>query len=407
MIRPRLMMLGLCLLSAVGAWASTEQIIYNFRNASDGAYPVDYGHLWRDSSGVLYGTAAGGGRCGNGTVFKLAPLGKTWKETTLHSFCNVDGEAPEGDVILDASGNIYGTTQGGYPSCRSSCGTVFKLSKAGKFTVLYSFTGGNDGASPASGVIRDKNGNLYGTTYLGGANNNGVVYRISSSGKFSVIYTFCSSGTCLDGANPLSGLAMDELGHLYGTTYIGGDYGSGVVFELRESKGTWSEVILHSFAGVPTDGAGPEGGTVTLGTRTVGTKKQLLIFGVTAFGGTDYAGIAFELAKVGDGYTYNVIYNFTSEGGDGQAPYGSLLLRNGKLFGTTELGGSSFGTVFELTENQRSWKESVLYDFNSTDGNGPLSGVVADSDNNLYGVAYSGGDGCNGEGCGVVFEITP
>jgi len=399
---------------AVSAWAGTEKVLYNFTNGSGGAYPVDFGHLARDSSGVLYGTASGGGLCGNGTVFELAQSGTKWKETSLHGFCNEEGEDPNGDVILDASGNIYGTTHGGYPSCRSSCGTVFKLNKAGELTVLYTFTGGNDGASPLAGVIRDTSGNLYGTTYLGGANNGGVVYEISSSGKFSVIYTFCTSG-CFDGANPSGGLAIDKQSHLYGMTYGGGDYGFGVVFELQEAKGTWSEVILHSFAGGPSDGAGPEGSSVTLGTRTVGTKKQFLIFGATAYGGASNCGTAFELAKAQGVYKYKVIYNFTTMSGDGQLPYGSLLLRKGKLFGTTSLGGittglctgSGCGTVFELTQKKQSWTENVLYEFKFSDGNSPLSGVVADSGGNLYGAAYSGGSGCNELGCGVVFEIIP
>ncbi len=415
--KPKWMGPALVLLIAMRAYAASESVLYNFADGSDGAYPIDYGHLARDSSGSLYGTTAGGGSCANGTVFKLVPSNGSWQETILHSFCGQDGVSPIGDVILDEAGNIYGTTGGGL-SCSISCGTVFRLAASGAFRVLYTFTGGDDGASPTSGVIRDKFGNLYGTTYLGGVNAGGVVYKISNSGKFSVIYSFCSISNCADGENPLTGLVQDSTGHLYGTTYIGGTYGLGVVFELSQSAGNWSETVLHSFAGSPNDGAGPEGGGLTITSRKIGTTTHLVLFGATAYGGTSgYNGTVFELVQAGGGYRYEVIYNFTGiTGADGVQPYGSLTISRGALVGTTTLGGdlscfesgSGCGTVFELINTGEAWTKTVLYEFTGIDGYSPLSGIVADSSGNLFGVTYSGGSQCSSSwGCGVVFEITP
>jgi hypothetical protein len=141
-----------------------------------------------------------------------------------------------------------------------------------------------------------------------------------------------------------------------------------------------------------------------------------VIFGVTAYGGVSgYDGTAFEMVKANGVYTYRVIYNFTAAGGDGLHPYGSVVLLKGKLFGTTELGGSfgdicmgsGCGMVFELTEKNQVWTETVLHDFVGSDGNGPLSGLIADPSGHLFGVTYSGGNGCSAPGCGVVFEIIP
>jgi uncharacterized repeat protein (TIGR03803 family) len=389
--------LTVVLLSAVGAWAGTETVLYNFTNGSDGGLPIDAGLLVRDSSGNLYGTTFQGGSCGYGTVFELS--GST--ETVLHNFCPAtDGGLPYGGVILDSSGNIYGTTSQ-YGS--GACGTVFKLS-GGIFSVLHSFTCGSDGSSPYGGVVQDKNGNLYGTTYGGGdANGDGVAFGISSSGTFSVIYTFCSASNCADGQSPQGGLAIDTRGNLYGTTVAGGASNQGTVFELSNSGGGWTETVLHSFAGSSKDGAFPSFGSLTLGTETVGTKTKSVIFGVTGQGGAKNDGTVYQLIKSATGYRFSLLHSFSVR--SGANPLGTLTLLSGTLYGTTELGGKTgSGSVFELIKGTKGWALTVLYSFKGrADGTYPHSGVVADSSGNLYGVAEEGGSSKSG----VVYEVTP
>jgi uncharacterized repeat protein (TIGR03803 family) len=217
----------------------------------------------RDSVGNLYGTTGGGGTFGFGTVFKLDTSGK---ETVLYSFTGgADGEFPEAGLVRDVAGNLYSTTIFGGTSgnCNGGCGTVFKLDTTGKETVLYSFRNG-DGAYPNS-VIRDSAGNLYGTTYGGGppsfcfGSGCGVVFKVDTTGKETVLYTFTGGA---DGANPYAGLVRDAKGNLYGTTSYGGDMaackgGCGVVFKLDK---TGKETVLHRFMGA--DGASPYAGLV-------------------------------------------------------------------------------------------------------------------------------------------------
>src|ERR1017187_2524690 len=220
-----------------------ETVLHSFTdNFSDGASP--FGSVIMDAAGNLYGTTYVGGGHGYGTVFKLEPSGT---ETVLHSFTDgADGSLPSGNLIMDADGNLYGVADyGGNSSCSnvghpSGCGTVFKLAPSGTLTVLYSFTGGSDGADPSGGLIMDATGNLYGTTWGGGAYGYGTVFKLDSSGKETVLHSFQSS----DGSGPSSGLIMDAKGNLYGTTYSGGAYGKGTVFKLDSSG---KETVLHSF----------------------------------------------------------------------------------------------------------------------------------------------------------------
>ena len=225
--------------------SGTETVLYNFSGGPDGANPL--GGLIRDAAGNLYGTTVAGGvgskLCagGCGTVFKVAPSGA---ETVLHSFTGgADGGQPTDGLISDAAGNLYGTTiEGGERSgaCSAgggSCGVVFKLSPTGTYTVLHSFTGGADGGNPDAGLIQDAAGNLYGTTYGGGASSLGVVFELircdsgSSGYDFKVLHSF----TGPDGASPYSPLVRDAAGNFYGTAAHGGAYGggaNGVVFRL-------------------------------------------------------------------------------------------------------------------------------------------------------------------------------
>ena len=254
------------------------------------------------------------------------------------------------------------------------------------------------------------------------------MYEISSTGKFIVIYSFCFVSNCADGNEPLGGLVMDSSGNLYGTTLYGGtaSCGNGVVFKLSKSaKGKWKGTVLHAFNG-GSDGAFLQGASLTLVTKTVGKTKRNLLFGVTFEGGTGGCtggcGTAFELTESKTGYTYSELYSFTGTGGrDGAYPEGTLISVNGALFGTTMVGGvgqncvyggeNGCGTVFELTEKNHTWTETVLYRFTGgTDGSYPISGLLAAPDGKLlYGLAGAGGDTtCDPPvGCGVAYTVKP
>jgi uncharacterized repeat protein (TIGR03803 family) len=285
-------------------------------------------------------------------------------ETVLHTFQGLDGEGPEGELTFDASGDLYGTTNGGgeYGS-----GTVFEISPVQggwNFQVLYSFTGGADGLYPIGALISDSAGNLYGVTQSGGSSGNGTVFQLSppvapgTSWTETVLYSFGAfSG---DGTDPLAGLVFDAGGNLYGTTALGGGSsecpaGCGAVYELTPSaSGSWTETLLYSFQGV--DGFNPRAQLVF--------DEQGDLFGTTAYGGR----VCQKIQKQG------------------------------------------CGTVFELTPSQGTWVETTIHFFHGPDGYIPESGVTIDSDGNLYGTTLEGGLGpCDGgsSGCGTVFRMSP
>ena len=200
-----------------------ETVLYSFTNGLDGGYP--FGGLVRDSSGNLYGTTYSGGASSVGTVFKVT---KTGTETVLHSFAGgADGEYPYASLVRDSSGNLYGTTSEGGAS---NVGTAFKVTPTGHETVLYSFAGGTDGANPFAGLVRDRKGNLYGTTEAGDSSGVGTVFKLTATGQETVLHTF--TGGTTDGANPFGGLVRDAAGNLYGTTFVGGAFGHGAVYEI-------------------------------------------------------------------------------------------------------------------------------------------------------------------------------
>jgi uncharacterized repeat protein (TIGR03803 family) len=289
-----------------------------------------------DAAGNLYGTTVLGGTSGYGTVFKLS---KTGKEKVLYTFTGLNGQNPYDGLVRDAVGNLYGTTSNGGTS---GYGIVFKLSKTGRETVLHNFTGyPKDGEYSYAGLVRDAAGNLYGTTYRGGASDYGTVYKLSKTGKEKVLYSF----TGADGALPYAGLLMDAAGNLYGTTSGGGTSGYGTVFKLSK---TGKEKVLYSFCpgGYPCtdDGASPYAGLVM--------NPKGNFYGTTGSGGTSNYGTVFKLSKTGK---ERVLYSFCPGGypcTDGDSPYlGSLLMdAKGNLYGTTSYGGGyGYGTVFKLT----------------------------------------------------------
>ena len=316
-----------------------ESLVYDFAAINQGVAPN--GALARDASGNLYGTTAGGGnngpKCkkfyGCGVLYKLTG----GVEQVLYTFLGEsDGQEPNGGLILDKSGNIYGMTYRGGGSGKGRPGTVFKVTPSGSETVLHRFgSSKGDGKLPTSGLLMDKKGNLYGTTSEGGArgfygsgykcqDGCGTVFEVTAAGVEKILYTFKGSAAG-DGAAPFASLIMDQSGNFYGTTYAGGAYGYGTIFKLTPSG---QETVLYSFVGQP-DAGNPVGRLLIDG--------QGNLYGTTSFGGTYGAGAVFELTAAG---AESVLYSFTG-GADGASPFDGLVMDGtGNLYGTTELGGN-------------------------------------------------------------------
>lgn len=380
-----------------------EKVLHAFTGGSDGWLP---GSVVRGANGNLYGTTAFGGsmsgECGSyyiydgcGVVFSVSAAGKF---RVLHTFDFSDGADPFISA-QDSDGNLYGTTTwGGNTACQyGGCGVIFKLTPAGKFTLLYSFTGGSDGANP-SGVIRDAEGNFYGIT--GGSNTGyGQAFELTASGSLKVLYSFTNSQ---DGIIP-NGVIRDSKENLYGTTFQGGAYDAGTVFKLdRDGK----ETVLHSFKG-KSDGDLPE--------TTLIMDKAGDLYGTTSQGGYEKGNCDLPDSTVGCGTVFkidtagafSVLVKF--DNADGNDPGQLTQNDGGVIYGAARFGGSACcGVVYKLSA---SGKEVVLYDFKGQSGGRWPAQVVADPKGNLYGTAIIGGDlSCpwqSGAGCGVVFELTP
>jgi uncharacterized repeat protein (TIGR03803 family) len=322
----------------------TENVLYSFANGSDGAYPS--GALVFDEAGNLYGTAVSGGStsCSNGcgTVFELVPgSGGSWTFSVIYSFTGgKDGFAPAyGSLILDKAGNLYGTAEMG----GKGAGTVFELihSKGGwKEKTLYQFAGGSDAGFPLAGLSWDAAGNLYGATVRGGAGNAGAVFQlkqIKAGWKEKVIYSFTGGN---DGAYPeYGGVTLNAAGDVYGAVAGGGASGQGVVFELEPSKSGWKESVLSSFTG------GSDGGQPFAG-LTFNPAGNL--FGATAYGANG-DGTVFELAHTKSGWKESTLHIFAvSDGAFPYGSV--VIDGKGRIYGTTFRGGSgSAGVVFEVT----------------------------------------------------------
>jgi uncharacterized repeat protein (TIGR03803 family) len=375
--------------------ADAEKVLHSF-TGGDGSIP--YPAVIFDAKGNLYGTTALGGASGAGAVFELIPSNGKWTEKVLHSFNGQDGAEPFASLIFDAKGNLYGTTEAGGAN---GDGTVFELtSSKGSWTetTLYNFNG-QDGNEPEGGVVFDAKGNLYGTTTLGGTYDDGTVFELTSSGgKWTerVLHNFNPSGK--DALFPEASVVFDSNGNLYGTTYGGGANGAGTVFELTPtSKGAWTAKVLHSFNLNGKDGIVPEAALI------FDAKGNL--YGTTSAGGTNNEGTVFELTPSNGKWTEKVLYSFSHSGGSVLFS-GITFDAKGNLYGSTYAGGKySYGTVFELTPANGKWAEQVLHSFDPNNGDGLLStaGVAFDKKGNLYGTTYEGG----ASGNGVVFEISP
>jgi uncharacterized repeat protein (TIGR03803 family) len=329
-----------------------------------------------DAKGAVYGlTVPGkGGANGFGYIFKLTPnANKTkWTEANLYSFCSqsdcTDGQTPNPGLVMDGSGDIYGTTERGGAFCHKQvgCGTAFMLTQRnGKWThsVIHSFFDlavKNDGAEPTANVIVGSPGHLYGTTSTGGANGKGTVFELTANADKTiwtetVLYSFCAKAKCADGDTPYGGVIMDKTGRLYGTTNVGGrnDGGNtGTVFMLTPNadKTKWTETVIHKFCAsgeCASDGTEPSAGLIMDGAGN--------LYGMTPEGGSKGSGVVYELTPNAGKtkWTEKILRNFCLEPGcsDGAQPQGALVSdKSGDLFGTTEYGGnfSNGGTAFEL-----------------------------------------------------------
>lgn len=379
---------------AAQAATYSETTLYSFVTQSDGENP--YGTPVIDSAGDLYSvTQRGGGSCDCGTVFKLDPSGN---ETVLHTFDNTDGATPIGSLTMDTAGNLYGTTTAGgltsqlapqgqgvvfkitpsgdfsvlyefgsapsdgiYPDGRltinkgvlygttafgggnckpdgaDGCGTVFKVNSSGEETVLYRFTGLADGWEPFANVTPDSAGNLYGTASSGGADNWGVLFKLSPQNKLTVIHSFCSETNCADGGDPRDIIRTAE-GTIYGATVGGGPSGRGVAFKFNASG---VETVLHTFCPNGPPGC-PDGEVPILRTLSGST-----LYGATSLGGNKYGGgTVFALTTSG---SFSVIFDLGNIGQNLDVD-GLAIDSAGNLFGDALNGGEAFGTVFELTK---------------------------------------------------------
>jgi uncharacterized repeat protein (TIGR03803 family) len=367
--------------------AQTETVLHAFSGGSDGATP--YSTLTSDSAGNLYGTTFAGGAFGIGTVYELSPGSSGWKETILFSFDGANGYGPESGVAFDSEGNLYGTT---ISDGKHGYGTVYELKRSTKgvwqAAVLHNFGSGESGQVPQGNLVFDNAGNLYGTTFYGGQYGKGTVWELSPTSKgnwtFKNLHTF---GAGSDGANPYAGVILGASGNLYGTTWIGGANNAGVVFELTPvSNGSWHEQILYSFSGAGSVGglvfdskgnlygttfddlvfeltpsSGHEWIETPLATVTSSPESTLVfdlagdLYGTTLNGGSAGMGSVFQLSpEAGGQWSQTLLHSFTGGTDGSRADVAVTLDSNGNLYGTTYAGGgtgcggSGCGVVFQV-----------------------------------------------------------
>jgi uncharacterized repeat protein (TIGR03803 family) len=369
------MLLLLC--GAVAMHAQNYNLLYSIQCGADGSYP--FGSVIRDSDGNLYATTIGKP---NGAAFKVSSTGAL---TVLHDFISTpDGSQPGAGLISGLKGYLFGTTFAGGAS--GYAGTIFEVTASGtQYSILHSFIG-VDGAFPWGTLTRDASGNLYGTTYAGGKYDEGTVFELSSAGTLTMLHSF---GFSTDGQFPYAGLVRDVNGNMYGTTSAGGTQGLGTVYKI-DSAG--AETVLYNFAGTP-DGRFPHAG--------VTRDSEGSLYGTTELGGAFDNGTVFKLDSNGQ---ESVLFSFSGKR-DGGIPVGGLVEDSkGDLYGTTSLGGSKqcnsegCGTIFEINPLG---KEKVLHTFSGTDGMNPYATLLR-SGGSLYGTTAFGGM----YGCGTIFQLT-
>jgi uncharacterized repeat protein (TIGR03803 family) len=353
--------------------------------------------LVQATNGSLYGTTYYGGAKDSGEVFEITLSGTL---TTFHSFCSKsrcsDGEYTYATPVQGTDGNFYGTT---YLGGSKELGTVFKITPSGTFTTLHTFDGAT-GSQPLAGLVQGTDGNFYGTTYIGGSKGDGEIFKITPSGTLNILHSFCSGAACKDGENPFAGLVQGTDGSLYGTTLAGGSHGGGTVFKITPN-GTFT--TLHSFcsqSGCP-DGEFPQTGLVQ---ATNGN-----FYGTTIVGGTYGSGTIFEITASGKLTTlYNVCSQ--SGCPDGNYLYAGLIqATDGNLYGVMEIGGAnSGGTIFRITlSGTLTTLHSFCSQPACADGQYPAAGLVQNTNGSLYGATADGGaNACSGLTCGTVFSFS-
>jgi uncharacterized repeat protein (TIGR03803 family) len=377
--------------------ATTFTPLHQFDSQTDGKFPQ--GALLRDSAGNLYGTTTSGGG-GDGTVYKIDSAGN---ETVLFDFADfVTGTFPATALIQDEAGNLYGIADGG----PGGAGVVFKLSPDGEQTLLHSFQGGFNlkPKVPTGGILMDKSGNIFGTTLFGGNGLSqfgcaqfgcGTVFRLDTAGKLHVLHKFIGS----DGTQPFGPLVQDPDGNLYGVSESGGDrscpdprfgnIGCGTVFKLSKDQ---ELTVLHTFRG-GTDGSSPQPGLLL--------DAEGNLYGTTFQGGKSERGVVFKISAKG---RYTVLHRFTQK--QGKNPNGALVSDSaGDFYGTTQLGGGhDLGSVYQLTPDGGL---NVLHSFRGLkDGAFPLAGLIHDEAGHLFGTTVRNFLIQPIQG-GNVFEITP
>jgi uncharacterized repeat protein (TIGR03803 family) len=396
----------LCVATAIAAPAQTFSPILQF-DGTDGASPY-LASLTRGAGGYMYGTTPLGGAYGEGSVFQLTSTGAI---VTLYSFCAqslcVDGQNPDAVVLLAPNGDIYGTTAGGG---NNGAGTIFKITSGGTLTTLHSFcaqAGCPDGKNPYGGLILAPDGNFYGTTSVGGNGGCafhygcGTVFKITPEGVLTTLHTFAGSPS--DGANPFDGLTLDTDGNFYMTTSAGGkysydqcSYGCGAVLKMTS---TAAVTVLYNFCSTQDcfTGETPSAGLIEADGNLYGTTPS---FGANANKG----GTVFKISPQGE---FSTLYHFCSQPGclDGSGPGTLMQASDGNFYGVTAEGGKhQRGTVFEFTSAD---VLTTLHNFCSesgcADGEYPYAALVQGNNTTLFGTTSYGGGSCN---CGTVFKMS-
>ena len=376
------------------ASATTFTVLHTFTNGSDGGNPID--GVTIDKAGNLYGTAASGGS-GYGTAFKLKNVHGVYTFATLYAFTSgSDGAAPGARLMPGPDGHLYGTTQQG----GGGGGTVFDLGRVlrkgvDKETQLYHFGGSGSGYQPSNGDLAfARAGHIYGTTYYGGSYNAGAVYELAktpSGWTQTILHAFGATG---DGAIPYSGVIADASGNLYGTTSAGGTAGYGTVYQLVPSASGWKENVIYNFQG-QNDGETPYAGLTF--------DKNGNLYGGATDGGSNSGGVIFELSPSASGWTFTPIYSTPGWGVSGpfRTPY---VAANGTIYGTTHCDGlNSAGSIYELTYSGSTWTYTSLHDFTGgADGGYVFANPVFDAHGDVFGTTQVGGSGY-----GVVWEVSP
>lgn len=378
-----------------------ESIQYSFASNNGASPGLFEGGVIQANDGNFYGVTRVGGASNLGTVYKVSAAGVY---TLLHSFSGGtgDGANPYGKLVQAMDGNLYGVT---YMGGTLNVGTVYKITTAGAETVLHSFgavaTNGTyaDGRFPRSGLIQASDGNLYGTTYSGngpGLNfGYGTVYKITTAGAETVLYSFGTNAN--DAVHPGSGVIQANDGNLYGTTIdAGAAVGGGAVYKVTLAG---AETVLHKFVGTATDGINPfDAGVIQASDGN--------LYGTTQGGGNNNAGTVYKITLAG---VESLLYSFgatpvNGSSADAQQPYGGVIqVSDGNFYGTSHLGGANgSGAVFKISSTGT---ESVMYSFGANTGDGtlPWAGVILGTDNNFYGTTSLGG----AYSAGVLFKLVP